>query len=208
MDRQHGALSSKQTLCNVTLTEQYKTWLTFVQACATARSQLSGKEDADPAATARALKAAAKAGQAMTSLQATEPCPVRAVVPARQPSCKPSSLSQKPCDPCIGPTPSQELPNGRSPTSFKVASALKQWARPVPAFDKVSGVAANAEAEAADRKLTKPAAEPSSMNEKESKSPISFASPHGQIKGSRAQTLSAAGAWDQMTPEEITDALF
>ena len=182
----------------------------FVQACAAARSQVSGKKDADPAATARALQAAAKTGQAITASEASEPCPVRAVVPARQPSCKPSLVSQTSCDHCVASTPLQERPNGRSPTSFEVASTLQQWDRPTPASNKVSGVAAKAEGQAADRKLTKPAAEPFPVSEKENRSLTSPTHTYNQIKGSssRAQTLCAAGAWDEMSPEEITDALF
>ncbi|MCJ1302774.1 hypothetical protein MMC08_005579 [Hypocenomyce scalaris] len=180
-------------------------------ACATARSQ-SGKKHADPAPTARALQAAAKAGQAITASEATEPCPVGAVVPARQPSCKPSSGSQMACDPCAATTPLQELTNGSSPISFKVASPMKPRARPIPATHKVSGVAiaakvsgvaiaakvsgvaiaAKAEGVAADRKLTKPAADPSSVSVKENKSLMSVAGTPNQIKGSssRAQPLS------------------
>ena len=186
------------------------TWLTSVQACAAARSQVSGKKDADPAATARALQAAAKAGHAITASEASEPCPVGAAVPARQPSCKPSLVSQTSRDPCVASTPLQELSNGCSPTSFKVASTPKQWDRPTPASNKVSGVAAKAEGQAADRKLTKPAAETFPVSEKENRSLMSPTHTHNQIKGSdsRAQTLCAAGAWDQMTDEEITDALF
>ena len=94
--------------------------------------------------------------------------------------------------------------------SFKVASTLKQWDRPTPASHKVSGDAAKAEGQAPDRKLTKPAAEPSPVSEKENRSLMSPTHTYNQIKGSssRAQTLCAAGAWDQMTDEEITDALF
>ena len=182
-----------------------------MQACATARSQ-SGKKHADPAPTARALQAAAKAGQAITASEATEPCPVGAVVPARQPSCKPSSGSQMACDPCAATTPLQELTNGSSPISFKVASPMKPRARPIPATHKVSGVAiaakvsgvaiaakvsgvaiaAKAEGVAADRKLTKPAAEPSSASVKDNKSLRSVAGTLNQVKGSisRAQPLS------------------
>ena len=133
---------------------------------------MSGNKDADPAPTARTLQAAAKAGQAITASEATEACPVGAVVPARQPSCKPSSGSQVACDPCAATTPLQELPNGRSPVSFKISSPLKQWARPIPATHKASGVAAKAEGVAADRKLTEPAADPSSVSVKEKKGSV------------------------------------
>ena len=135
---------------------------------------MSGKKDADPAATARSLPAAAQAGQAITASEATEPCPVGAVVPARQPNCKPSSGSQMPCDPQAAPNPLQELTNGRSPVSFKIPSPFKQWVRPIPATHKASGVAIAAKAEgvAADRKLTKPAAEPSSVSVKEKKGSV------------------------------------
>ena len=182
------------------------TWLTLVQACAAARSQLSGSKDADPAATARALQAAAKAGQVMAPPPATELCPVRAVVPARQPSCKPSSVSQTPCDPCVATAPLQQLPDGSYPTCSKVASACKPRARPIPKSDKASGVVAKAEGEAADR--TKPAAAPSPVSEKENTRMMSFTHTHDQIESSssRAQALCAAGAWDEMTLEEITDA--
>jgi len=94
-----------------------------VQACATVRSQRSGKKDPDLAATAKALEAVAKAGRPFSSYIKANPVGIS--VAGKQSVSKPKSVSQAALGPDAEPMPLQELHSASNPFSFDPSLPLK-----------------------------------------------------------------------------------
>lgn len=87
------------------------------------RSQRSGKNDPDLAATAKALEAAAKAGRPFSSHIKAHPVGIS--VAGKQPVPKPKSVSLAALDPDSEPMPLQELHSASNPCSFGPSLSLK-----------------------------------------------------------------------------------
>ena len=99
-----------------------------MQACASVRSQRSGKTDLDPAATAKALQAAAKVGRPFSSrIKAT---PVGISAAGKQPVSKPKSVSHAGLGPDTEPMPLQELRSTSNTFSFGSSLPLKPSIKP------------------------------------------------------------------------------
>ena len=99
-----------------------------MQACATVRSQRSGKKDPDLAATAKALQAAAKAGRPFSSHIKANPVGVSAA--GKQPVSKPKSVSLAALGPDTEAMPLQELRSASNHSTFDRSLLLKPSNKP------------------------------------------------------------------------------
>ena len=99
-----------------------------MQACATVRSQRSGKKDPDLAATAKALQAAAKAGRPFSSDIKANPVGVSAA--GNQPVSKPKSVSLAALGPDTEAMPLQELRSASNHSTFDPSLLLKPSNKP------------------------------------------------------------------------------
>ena len=107
-----------------------------VQACATVRSQRSGKVDPDLAAAAKALQAAAKAGRPFSSHTKANPVGISAA--GKQPVSKPKSVTKTALSPDNETMPLQDLRSASNPPSFGAPLLLKPSIKPCSNSDTAS----------------------------------------------------------------------
>ncbi|KAL0033021.1 hypothetical protein WJX77_011141 [Trebouxia sp. C0004] len=159
----------------------------FFEACATVRSQRSGKKDPDLAATAKALEAAAKAGRAFSShIKAN---PVGIIVAGKQPVSKPKSVSLAALGPDAEPVPWQELHSASNPFSFHPSLLLQPSIKPSSCSDAASSHLAAVKAARGRPVLSRyPVPEVDYLDSKENRSLVSSSRSTGHMTGSSSNS--------------------
>jgi len=163
-----------------------------VQACATVRSQRSGKKDPDLAATAKALEAVAKAGRPFSSYIKANPVGIS--VAGKQSVSKPKSVSQAALGPDAEPMPLQELHSASNPFSFDPSLPLKPSIKSCSYSDTALSHPATVKAAKGgpvNRRAVKPAAEGDYLDPKENRSLVSLSGSTRHMKGSCSDSPQA-----------------